>query len=456
MGAVTAVLALCGVAILALVQRSVGTEGFLAGIALSVLPVPLLVGAFLWVDRVEPEPRRNLLFAFGWGSCAATLIAIFANGWLTDWLVTVNPGDSETLSLTVVAPVVEEITKGVAIWLLFLFRRQDFDGIVDGVVIAGLTATGFAFTENILYLGTAFGEDMAFGNETLGGATVTTFFMRVIVSPFAHPLFTCMTGLGFALASRSRSPWPRRLAPVGGLLTAMLLHGVWNGSSVLGTTGFVLVYGMFMVPVFGLMVWLAVWSRNNELKTVGRQLPVYAAAGWISAAEPAALASMKGRKLACDLARAAGGEAAARVMREYLGFATSLAFLRARAERRGTSADFGARERALLDQLWHRRAAVQPALAQAAFTVTRPIPPPPGWGPQPGWEARHPRPVAPGYAHGAGYGHPAHGWAPPVQGWAAPAHPPPWPAPPAGPLPHPRPAWGGPAARGGERGGRHR
>ncbi len=39
--------------------------------------------------------------------------------------------------------------------LLFLFRRQNFDGITDGLVLAGITATGFAFTENVLYLGNA-------------------------------------------------------------------------------------------------------------------------------------------------------------------------------------------------------------------------------------------------------------------------------------------------------------
>ena len=34
-----------------------------------------------------------------------------------------------------------------------MFRRREFDGVVDGVVYAGLVAAGFAFTENILYFG---------------------------------------------------------------------------------------------------------------------------------------------------------------------------------------------------------------------------------------------------------------------------------------------------------------
>ncbi len=59
--------------------------------------------------------------------------------------------------------MVEESAKAVAVLLVFLFRRRDFTGLVDGVVVAGFTATGFAFTENILYLGSAFGEDQQVG-----------------------------------------------------------------------------------------------------------------------------------------------------------------------------------------------------------------------------------------------------------------------------------------------------
>ena len=42
---------------------------------------------------------------------------------------------------------------------LLIFRRREFDGIVDGIVYAGLVAAGFAFTENILYFGRAFAEE---------------------------------------------------------------------------------------------------------------------------------------------------------------------------------------------------------------------------------------------------------------------------------------------------------
>ncbi|WP_236711134.1 PrsW family intramembrane metalloprotease, partial [Streptomyces sp. 150FB] len=305
--AVITLLVLCGLVILALVRDQTGTQGFVVGLCLAVLPVPLLMSAFRWLDRVEPGPWRNLIFAFAWGSCAAALVAIIANSFATQWIATAtaDPGGAESLGATLIAPVVEESAKATAVLLLFLFRRKDFTGLVDGVVFAGFTATGFAFTENILYLGSAFGEDQYIGNSGLGSFTAATFFVRVVMSPFAHPLFTVMTGIGFGLAAAA--PRHRRvrryLLPVLGLFTAMCMHALWNGgSSLFGPFGFYIVYALFMVPVFGLLTWLVVWSRQRELRTIAARLPAYAAAGWLTPAAPYALSSMRARTLAREAA----------------------------------------------------------------------------------------------------------------------------------------------------------
>ncbi|MFI9307512.1 PrsW family intramembrane metalloprotease [Streptomyces triculaminicus] len=413
-GGLFLLLALCGLIILALVREQTGTEGFLVGLGLAVLPVPLLIAAFRWMDRVDPKPWRNLIFAFAWGACAATLVALLANGIATKWLVTTidfsERGDASSVGATFVAPVVEESGKAAAVLLLYLFRRRDFNGIVDGVVVAGVTATGFAFTENILYLGNAFASDQSFGYSGLHSTTAATFFIRVLMSPFAHPLFTAMTGLGFGLAATLA---PRRrvlrvLVPVTALLTAMLLHGLWNGSASLGGLGFLAVYALFMVPVFGLLTWLTIWSRQNELRIIQAHLPAYQAAGWLTPPEPLALSSMRARGIARDVARRTGGPAAARTVAEYISFATSLAFLRHRAHRGTPDPDFTAREQELLHHLWQRKTVAQPALAQATAGVPRPFAAP---MPMP-----MPMPI-------------------PAQGWGTP------PAMPQGPGPAPAQAW---------------
>jgi RsiW-degrading membrane proteinase PrsW (M82 family) len=375
--ALTTLLAMSGLVILALVREETGTDGFLVGLGLAVLPVPLLIAVFRWLDRVDPGPWRNLAFAFAWGACAAALMAIVANSFAVRWIATAtaDPASANTLGATVIAPVVEETTKAVAVLLLFLFRRRDLTGIVDGVVLAGITATGFAFTENILYLGNAFGADRLSGD---GIATVTaaTFFVRVVMSPFAHPLFTVLTGIGFGLAALAgeRQRLRRILPPLGGLLLAMGMHALWNGSATFGEYGFFAVYGGFMVPVFGLLTWLVIWSRQRALRTVREELPAYAAAGWLAPAEPYALGSLRARRLAREYAGHHLGRPAARTVAEYQSRATSLAQLRRRLRQGRAGADFAVREGELLRELWSRREVARPALEHAA-RVTAPVAP---------------------------------------------------------------------------------
>ena len=446
--ALIVLLALCGVAILALVRRQTGTSGLLIGMALAVLPVPLVLGAFYWLDRIEPKPLRNLLFCFAWGACAATLVALLANTWATSLLIEHQIGGGETLGASVVAPLIEESAKGSAILLLFLFRRRDFSGIVDGIVYAGFTATGFAFTENILYIGRSVGDGHKDGQGF--GLTVVTFILREVMSPFAHPLFTGMTGVGFGVAAMTRKRWLRILAPIGGWVCAMFMHGTWNGSSALGGLGFLGVYVLFMVPVFGLMVWLVVWSRRSELLVVERQLPVYVAAGWIAPQVPLVLSASRTRLQSRELAKFTQGQDGARAMKEYLGFATSLAFLRQRAERGLAGTDFTEREQELLHHLWERREQVSTLLARvgAQEWARTHQPPAYGWG---GYGIpRQARPPAYGYPapHRAApgpYAQPGPYTAPgPYQRpgpYAQPgAHQQPGPGPAAAPGPYPQPA----------------
>ncbi|MGW7550761.1 PrsW family intramembrane metalloprotease [Streptomyces rimosus] len=377
--ALFSLLALSGVIILAMVRQQTGTQGFLVGLGLAVFPVPVLIAGFCWLDRIDPEPRRNLVFAFAWGACAATLVALLANGLATNWLEnnlsTLSPDDAQTWGATVFAPVIEETVKAAAVVLLFLFRRQNFAGVTDGLVLAGITATGFAFTENILYLGNAFGQDQSLGHTGLDSLTAGTFFVRIIMSPFAHPLFTMLTGLAFGIAATSYPHRrPLRLAlPFLGLATAVLLHAIWNAATTLGDLGFLTVYGLFMLPVFAALTWLAVWARHRELLALRTYLPPYVTTGWLSPTEPISLSSLKTRSVARDIARRTQGPTAARAVTEYAATATTLAFLRRQAHRTGPTPTFPTQEQALLNHLWQHKPVAHPALLQALHVTHRPV-----------------------------------------------------------------------------------
>ena len=107
--------------------------------------------------------------------------------------------------------------------IFFLWKRDEFDNVLDGIIYAAMAGLGFAMTENVLY----YGKALATGGL---GASLFTFILRGVVSPFAHPLFTSMTGIGLGIARQSRKGSPLKwLAPIGGICLAMFLH--FSGTS---------------------------------------------------------------------------------------------------------------------------------------------------------------------------------------------------------------------------------
>ncbi|MDQ1625696.1 MAG: protease PrsW [Actinomycetota bacterium] len=354
------VMALAGLLILAAVTSSTGVLGFLIGTCLALLPLPVVLAVFRWVDRYEPEPRGLLAFAFFWGATVAALVAAVLNTATT--MVLAGTGDAPshmTTTAVFVAPWVEEGAKGAAVLAVFLFRRREFDGIVDGIVIAGLTGVGFAFTENILYFGRAF----LAGSSDLGlsgglFAAGLTFLLRGVLSPFAHPLFTVMTGIGFGVTVRTSNRALRFFAPVIGYLTAVLLHGLWNYSAVGGLSGFLTGYALIMAPAFLLVLLVVIWSRRREGATVAAQLPAYVEAGWLAPEDVAMVASLSRRRQALGWASRTYGDPGAKALRAFQHVATELAFLRDLAERGRAGYDFPQRERSLLIDLARTRAAV--------------------------------------------------------------------------------------------------
>jgi RsiW-degrading membrane proteinase PrsW (M82 family) len=349
-----------GLIVLGSETSSTGLPAFVVGVALALLPLPVVLAAFRWVDRYEPEPKGLLAFAFFWGATVAALISGLLNT-ISAMVAAGTAGTQEGVAATavLVAPWVEEAAKGAAILAVFLFRRKEFDGVVDGIVLAGFVGVGFAFTENILYFGRAF----LAGNEELGVtgglfAAGVTFVLRGVLAPFAHPLFTVMTGIGLGIAARTGRAPVRLLAPLTGYLLAVLLHATWNYSSLGGLQGFLTGYVLIFVPAFAFAIAVATWSRRREGATVATWLPVYVQAGWLADGDVAMLASMPRRRQALAWAERTYGAGSARALRDFQHTATELAFLRDRAERGLGIDDFATRERDLLADLARTRQAV--------------------------------------------------------------------------------------------------
>jgi len=193
---------------------------------LELIPLTIVFFGIRWVDRWEPEPRSAMAFSFLWGAGVAVLIALLVDAGISTAARTsgVSASASEFFGAVFQAPIVEESGKGLGVLLLFLFARKLIDGPVDGLVYGATIASGFAFTENILY----FGNALTTAQGT--GGVFELFLIRGLLSPFAHVMFTGCTGILLGLAARRTG----RIGGTGlfivGLIPAILLHALWNGS----------------------------------------------------------------------------------------------------------------------------------------------------------------------------------------------------------------------------------
>ena len=342
---VVGVLVLLGGLAMALVVGFSGAPGSLALAAmLAAVPVGPLVGCFMWLDRYEPEPRGLLAAGLLWGAFVATAAALVFQG------LGIVGGASERNNLAVVAPITEEATKGAFLILLLWWRRHELDGVLDGIVYAGMVGIGFAFTENILYLAAAYNGTDGLGP---GGTTALTgtFVLRCLISPFAHPFFTVFTGIGVGLAIASRRMWVRLLAPLAGFAVAATLHGLWNTSTLSGTDHFFLVYGTLMLPAFLAVVAFAVYRRRSERPLLAVALQDAADRGLLPASDIPWLVDLRARRQARRWARQQGGAPAERGMRDYQAAAIELGYLHHRYLRGTAPGDFGLRGQEHVEQL---------------------------------------------------------------------------------------------------------
>ncbi len=297
---------------------ALGADMFTVAMLAAALPLPLYLAGALWLDRFEPEPRGLLLMAFLWGASAAILGSGIGNS-VADGIV------GEAWSAVVAAPVFEEIFKGLVLVYLFARRPDEFDGVVDGVVYAAMVGLGFAFAENIDYYGRSLQSE---GTQGLA-VTVT---LRGVLSPYSHPLFTGMLGVGLGLARQTDRVWLRRTAPAAGLAAAMLLHALWNASALAGCVFFA-VYGFVMLPALGALVGVVAWSLKREGRILREHLRTEFEQGLLPASSYGEVCSVRQRLRGSTRAMFQGGPRAWREARRIHHAAAELALLRYRVAR---------------------------------------------------------------------------------------------------------------------------
>lgn len=247
-----------------------------------LVPMFLFAAFVYWLDRYEKEPIALLGATFFWGMVIAGGGAFIINTafGIGIYIFTGSEGTAEMGTTSIVAPVVEEIFKGLAVAIVFFIFYKEFDSILDGIIYGGMVGLGFAATENTIYI---------YRNGYLDGGWGGLFllaFIRVILVGWMHAFFTAFTGIGFAVARTNKSILVKFIAPLVGLGIAISVHAFHNtfGGLVGGLGG--LAAGTFIDWIgWAFMLGFIIWMINHERNIVKKQLEEEVYAGLISQAQ---------------------------------------------------------------------------------------------------------------------------------------------------------------------------
>ena len=190
----------------------------LASLIAAVVPMFFYMILLWHLDKYEKEPFGQVLKHFLWGAVGAIVLALIGSTIFASAMGVIFPSLMAVglVEAVLIAPFVEEITKGV--YLFRTYKSNNFDNITDGLVYGGAIGLGFGMTENFLYFFT-YGVDFE--------SWLFLVIIRSIFSAVMHCISTATFGAFIGMYKFNISNI-KFLLPVAGYLIAVLIHFLWN------------------------------------------------------------------------------------------------------------------------------------------------------------------------------------------------------------------------------------
>jgi RsiW-degrading membrane proteinase PrsW (M82 family) len=145
-----------------------------------------------WIRNTEKYNRekwKSIFICFLWGATIAVIAAIIL-GYILQLSIAPSVGDSNIINLIsviMIAPIVEEFTKPLALRLKTV--KKELDELEDGFIYGAVAGLGFSATENLLY-GWSFLE-----------VSLLYFLVLITIRSFGacllHASATAWTGFGY-------------------------------------------------------------------------------------------------------------------------------------------------------------------------------------------------------------------------------------------------------------------
>jgi RsiW-degrading membrane proteinase PrsW (M82 family) len=174
----------------------------------------------IWIRNTEHYKRQtwlSIIICFLWGATVSTVAAI-----ILELLLRIpvsisirNPDRIALITVVVLAPIVEELTKPLAISSKPV--KKNITELEDGLIYGAVAGLGFSATENLLY-GVTFLQEGLF-------VFLVLMIIRSIGGCLLHASATALTGYGYGKVILNRTSFIR-ITPY--FILAVILHASYN------------------------------------------------------------------------------------------------------------------------------------------------------------------------------------------------------------------------------------
>jgi len=169
-----------------------------------------IIFVFIWIRNTEKYNRESwlsIIFTFLWGAAIATSASFLLETVVSDHIT------SLLILSVVIAPIVEEISKPLAL----RFVKKEINEIEDGLIYGAVIGLGFAATENLIY-------GVRFWDQGLI-VLFSLFYLRTVGSSLLHASATALTGYGYSSKLIHKRSF---LSILPFFLLAVVVHGLFN------------------------------------------------------------------------------------------------------------------------------------------------------------------------------------------------------------------------------------
>ncbi|MGZ6563428.1 MAG: PrsW family intramembrane metalloprotease [Solirubrobacteraceae bacterium] len=249
-------------------QVSIAAAAYSGALTSGIIAFGLLAVAYLCFihheDRYTTVPGNLAAAGFIWGGLGAVgAFALLGNDAVMS-LYSKMFGASFAFDwgAALAAPINEELAKGAGVLLLLTLAPRLIRSPFDGLILGAFVGLGFQVSEDVSYAW--IGAANSFGDL---GAAWSTIIARTLASIPSHWMYTGIFGAGLIwFIGRPEVPARKGLG-AGLMLTAMLMHGLWDASAALaGDNVISLVPGIVAFGLISVFVWVYDTSASIERK----------------------------------------------------------------------------------------------------------------------------------------------------------------------------------------------